>query len=233
MSDLAARLERLREAILGPEGELAGERLGVYRRLVRGSMREAIESILPRTVALLGSRFDDELDRFYRERGPKTHYLRDVPLELVEHLGPRWRDDPTLPSHLADVARLEALELTVAIGDDRRADARAELRLDAPALFQEAVAQASFDHAVHEEAEPPARRPVALLVYRDAEHALRTLELTPAAEAIVRRLRAGEPLGSAIEAGARDVGLPVDDALLSGTARLLADLGDRGVLLGS
>ncbi len=233
MAELELELERLRAAILGRDDPLVGERLGVYRRLARAAMNDAIGSILPRTVALLGARLDDELARFYAERGPRTHYLRDVPLELVEHAWRRWRDDPALPPHLADLARLEALELTVAIGDDDDARARPELRLDARAVFRAAVGQVSLAHAVHEDGEPPARRPVSLLVYRDAEHALRTLELTPAAAAIVTRLRAGEPLGIAIEAGAADAGVPVDDALLAGTARFLADLAERGVLLGS
>lgn len=234
MADLASLQDELRDVILGAlPSELEGTRLAVYRRLVRASLRSAIESILPRTVAVLGERLDGELDRFYRERGPKTHYLRDVALELVDHLAPSWAADPTLPPHLACLARLEALELTVAIGDDRNREARAELRLDAPAVFQEAVALASFAHAVHEAAEPPPARPVDLLVYRDAEHQLRMLELTPAAAAILRRLLAGETLERAIHGGASDATVPVDDSLLGGTARLLGDLGERGVLLGS
>ena len=234
MAELEARQRALRDAILGDlPASMRDTRLAVYRRLVRGSLREAIESILPRTVAALGARLDAELDRFYSSRGPKTHDLRDVPLELVELLAPAWERDPTLPPHVADLARLEALELVVAIGDDRRREARAELSVDAPAIFQEAVAMASFRHAVHEADDPPAARAVELLVYRDPDHALRTLELTQAAAAILRRLLAGEPLGAAIQGGARDATVAVDDSLLTGTAKLLADLGDRGVLLGS
>ncbi|MCC6646096.1 MAG: putative DNA-binding domain-containing protein [Polyangiaceae bacterium] len=233
MADLREAQARLREAILGPPGELEGQRLGVYRRLVRATLRGVVRDVLPRTAAALGERLEVELDRFCRERGPKTHYLRDVALELVEHLAPSWRVDASLPPHLADLARLEALELRVAVAGDERPDARAELRLDAPAVFQEALGQASFEHAVHEGADPPDARPVWLLVYRDDAHALRALELTRAAAEILERLRAGTTLGAAIEQGARAAGVPVDDALLAGAARLLADLADRGALLGA
>jgi hypothetical protein len=79
----------------------------------------------------------------------------------------------------------------------------------------------------------PEARDVALLVYRDAEHMLRYLDLTPAAAAILERmLRPDVTVKDAIVEGATASGVPVDDALLVGTSKLLADLADRGVLLG-
>jgi hypothetical protein len=98
---------------------------------------------------------------------------------------------------------------------------------------------ARYDHAVHElsgdpddRAEPEARA-VWLLIYRDAEHELRYLALSPAAAAILERmLRPGVTVERAIVDGAAEAGVPVDEALLSGTSVLLADLAERGVLLG-
>src|SRR4051812_800787 len=49
------------------------ERLLVYRRLVRGTLREAIELAIPRTLARLGALFDEYFERFLAERGPRTH----------------------------------------------------------------------------------------------------------------------------------------------------------------
>jgi hypothetical protein len=79
----------------------------------------------------------------------------------------------------------------------------------------------------------PEVRDVTLLVYRDAEHCARFLELSPLAGAIVDRLFAGDALGAALGAACASQGHTLDDAILSDTARLLADLGDRGVLLGA
>jgi hypothetical protein len=84
-----------------------------------------------------------------------------------------------------------------------------------------------------DEAAEPAERPVSILVYRDAEHRSRFLELTPLAAAILVRLFAGDALGEAMVAACTAQAHPLDDAVLGGAARLLADLGERGVLLGA
>ena len=92
--------------------------------------------------------------------------------------------------------------------------------------------------AVHElpredVAAEPEERSVSLLAYRDAQHRARYLALTPLAAAILERLIAGEALGAAMIGACASQGRPVDDAVLAGAARLLADLGERGVLLGA
>jgi hypothetical protein len=43
----------------------------------------------------------------------------------------------------------------------------------------------------------------------------------------------GEPLGAALAPACAAIGAPLTDAVLTDTARLLADLGERGVLLGA
>ncbi len=75
----------------------------------------------------------------------------------------------------------------------------------------------------------PAPRDVRLLAYRDDEHAVRWLELSLLADAIVGRLMAGEALAAAVARACEDHGAAAAGAV----ARLLADLGARGVLLGS
>src|SRR5690606_424910 len=79
----------------------------------------------------------------------------------------------------------------------------------------------------------PEQRPVDILAYRDAEHHARFLELTPLAAAILEQLFAGRPLGPSMVDACRAKEHPLDDAVLAGAARLLADLGERGVLLGA
>jgi hypothetical protein len=80
-------------------------------------------------------------------------------------------------------------------------------------------------------AEPP-RRDVRLLAYRDADHRVRWLELTPLAADVVDRLLSGQPLGDAVQAACAEHGVP-PATVLEDVARLLADLGSRGVVLGA
>jgi hypothetical protein len=61
---------------------------------------------------------------------------------------------------------------------------------------------------------------------------VRWLELTPLASAIVTRLLAGESLGEAVQ-HACSLAATAPASVLPDIARLLADLGERGVLLGA
>ena len=231
----------LARALLASEAptELAGTRLGTYRRLVRHNLDQVLRDLLPRTSSLLGERFWAEAAAFYEQQAPRTHYLRDVPGELVAWASERWNGDPTIARWASDLARYEIAshEASAAPGDEETT-ATAELSLDGPVVTADHVRALRLRYAVHEvspgepDASEPARRDVALVVYRDAEHELRFLELTPAAAAILDRLLGGAIVRSAITEGAAAAGVPVDDALLVGTSALLADLADRRVLLG-
>ncbi|HEY3496803.1 MAG TPA: DUF2063 domain-containing protein [Polyangiaceae bacterium] len=216
------------------------ERLLVYRTLVRTRLREAIELAIPRTLARLGTLFDEYFDRFLAERGPRTHYLRDVTSEWLDHAAPLWRADPRIPPYLHDLARHEALEIVVASGADvAPGTPTGELALDRRLSFIEAACVVRYAFAVHtlpeelaDRSEPPSRA-TALFVYRSPEHDVRYLELTPLAAAILEQLLAGAALGEAVTFAARTAAVPLTPAVLEGTASLLADLADRGALLGA
>jgi uncharacterized protein len=216
-------------------------RLLVYRTLVRAGLERVVRSLLPRTVARLGEEgFARAFDAWLHEAPPRSRFLRDVPGELVEHARLRWPGDPAVPAELVDVARLELLEAEVEAAVDPPAppDLVAALQLDAPVVLTGALRIARFDHPVHAlpddapAATLPPPAPTTLLLYRDAHHRVRTMTLSPLAAAVLERLAAGEPVGTAIPAGAAEAGEVVDDALLGRVSVLLADLAERGVLRG-
>ena len=230
------------EAILA-----AAPRLAVYRSLVRNGLGAVVARMLPRTRARMNAAcrggFDADVARFLDEVGPRTHYLRDVPAELLAWAGPRWRADPTVPAYLPDLAAHEiACFAVAAAAAPRGAPAAAEIALDRPIAFDESARLLRYGWAVHElrhsedpgesQGDPPARREVQLLAYRDGDHAVRWLELTPLAASIVERLVSGETLGAAI-VGACAEHDTAPAAVTADVARLLSDLGARGVLLGA
>jgi hypothetical protein len=215
------------------------ERLLVYRQLVRGNLREAIQLSIPRSMARLGPLFDEYFDRFLQERAPSTHYLRDVTTELLEFCVPRWQSDARVPRYLGDLARHEALHIEVsALPAPARDHVAAPLSLDQAVDLAPALRLLRYRHAVHELPEDEsdrseaAPRAVSLLVYRSPEHDVRYLELTPLAHGIVEQLLAQQPLGQAIQAAAVASAAPLTEAVLEGAARLLADLAERGVVRG-
>jgi hypothetical protein len=215
------------------------ERLLVYRDLVRGNLREAVELSIPRSIARLGSLFDEYFDRFLSERAPHTHYLRDVTTELLEFCLPLWRNDARVPTYLGELAMHESLHIEVSASPTlARGHVAAPLALDQGVELSAALRLVRYRHAVHElpEAETdrsePAERGVALLAYRSPEHDVRYLELTPLAHGIVQRLLADDTLAQAVQGAAAEAASPLTEAVLSGAARLLADLAERGVVWG-
>lgn len=218
-------------------------RLAVYRSLVRNGLSGVVLRMLPRTRARMnaacGGRFDQDFARFVEEVGPRTHYLRDVPAELFAWAESRWRGDPRVPAYLPDLASFELAFFAVSASEAALGGgAPGEVTLDRPLVFSGSARLLSYGWAVHElsadeeSTEEPARRAVRLLAYRDSEHTVRWLDLTPLAAAIVERLLEGQPLGAAVQHACEDLDA-APQAVLSEVARLLSDLGDRGVLFGA
>ncbi|WP_437596797.1 putative DNA-binding domain-containing protein [Sorangium sp. So ce590] len=246
-----------RAGLEGPDLEamaaLPPKRLLLYRSLIRRGLTGAIRAGIPRTAARLGARFEADAARFLDVELPRSRYLRDVAFEFVGFAAPRWAEDPEVPAYLADLARheLAAFAASFAEPDEEEAGApdaadargapasREELSLDRGARFQRAAALVRHEHAVHrleggESArDVPAREPTRLLVYRDAGHEVRFLELTPLAAEILGRLLAGAALRDAVVEGCAALGRPVDGPVLESTAALLSDLAERGALLGT
>jgi hypothetical protein len=74
---------------------------------------------------------------------------------------------------------------------------------------------------------------VALFVYRSPKNEVRYLELTALAARILEALLAGETLRDSLARAGRELDVPLDEAVLEGTARLLSDLAERGAVLGA
>jgi hypothetical protein len=210
---------------------------------VRHNVTGVIGTMLERTRARLEARVPGELDRavasFLDEVGPRTPHMRDVPAEFLAYATPRWRADARLPRWLVDYAELELIDFTIGVAPrPLPPPPLAEVTADRPLVFAEPKRLIHLEWAVNLLPEgdllaEPEARPVTLLVYRDAEHRSRFLELTPLAAEILERLFLGDALGAAMVAACLEKKHALDDSVLGGAARLLADLGERGVLLGA
>jgi hypothetical protein len=215
------------------------ERLLVYRELVHGNLREAVQLSIPRSMARLGPLFDEYFARFLRERAPRSHYLRDVTTELLDFCEPLWAADARLPAYLSELARHESLHIEVsALPSLPRGHVPEPLELERGVELGAALRLVRYRHAVHElpssesdRSEPP-RRDATLLVYRSPEHEVRYLELSALASALVESLLAGQALREAVQAAARQVEGELTEAVLASAASLLADLAARGVVWG-
>jgi hypothetical protein len=214
-------------------------RLLVYRKLVRGNLQGALRATLPRTLARLGARFESYFDEFLQASPPASHYLRDVAPSFLRFALPRWQEDEAVPAYLSDLARHEALQIELASLLARpKGHVTAELSLDEGVELIDAVRLVHYAWAVHRLPDdetsdaPPEHVQTSLLAYRSPEHDVRYLELGPFASGLLSALLERQPLRRALGEAAQQVGLPLDDELLNRAARLLAELAERGALLG-
>jgi hypothetical protein len=218
----------------------APPRMAVYRALVRNGLSSVVARLMPRTQARMNAtcegRFNADFARFLHDVAPRTHYLRDVPSEFFEWIKPRWSADAHVPRYLVDLGAHELACFALTSAPDAPVPAAVgEVDLSRPAVLASSMKLVRYGWAVHELPEDPEspampeRRNVALVGYRDPGHAIRWLELTPLAAHIVERLGAGDPVGAAIERACAELRAGAD---VTEVARLLADLGARGILLG-
>lgn len=210
-------------------------RFALYRELVRNNLKGVTYNLLSLTRERVGERFDRDFSAFLAESGPESPYLRDVPFEFVEWVLPRWAADPAVPRWATDSARHElALFAAGAAPPLPEPPTLVDLAVDRPVAMSGSVRLIGLEHAVHLPFEgAPEVRPVLLLVHRDAEWVVRVLELTDLAHALVERLLDRAPLQAAIADACTKTGQPMDDAALASIARLLADFGERGIILGA
>lgn len=228
--------ERDIEAMAG----LDEKRLLLYRKLVRRGLRAAIRVEIPRTAARMGPAFEACTERYFDHTLPRSPYLRDVAFEFFAWLSRSSLEELAVPPYLIDLARHELVAFTVACAPSEDSEQTGvPLELDRGVRFRAAVEIVRYAHAVHrlheelDAHDEPKAEPTALLVYRDDELEIRYLELSPLASHILDKLRSGETLRGAVLGACELLSQPVDGAVLQGTARLLEDLGQRGVLLGA
>lgn len=235
-----------RHGIDGEDAEallVSPRRLGLYRMLVRHNVVNVIGTMLERTRSRLehhgAGAFDRSVDAFLAAQGPRTPHLRDVPSELLAWTAPRWRSDQRIPRWLADYAEYELVDFTIGVAPrPAPPPPLADVTADRALVFADPRVIVHLGWAVHlmaadDLAAVPEERPVSLLVYRATDHTTRFLDLTPLAAAILERLFAGCPLANAMTEACAAASMPLDNAVLAGAAQLLADLGERGVLLGA
>ncbi len=215
-----------------------GGRLLAYRLLVRNNLAGVVFKMMSRTRARAEAAFDATFVQFLDEVGPKSHYLRDLPHELFAWARPRWEKDPSLPPYLVDLAAYELAEYAVSAAWDPSPPALVDLALDRGIAFAAHARLTRYRFAVHTLPDDPAdatipeHRDVALVLYRDADEALASLELSPLHAMAIERLFAGDALETGLRAATAFHEIALDDALLASFAQVIADLGERGVVVG-
>jgi hypothetical protein len=243
----------LRELLLGETpketafSSLGGkpERWQAYRRMVRSRFYEVTGHAFERLIGVVGiERFRALVDLFLAEAPPRSPYLRDVPGELVAFVASAWDRAgaaAALPEYALDLMRYEWAELDVGYSHQEvRASDVVPLVMDQRAVLSPAHRLLELGYAVHKlgtdgDDGQVTHGPVSLCLYRDLKtHDVETLELTPVAFDILTGIeQENASLTDVVRNVTRTESVEVDVAFVEALSALLADLVERGVLLGS
>ena len=207
--------------------------------MVRARMRGIIANVLKRTVAALGEdAWGDWYARWLDEAPPRTRYVREIVRELVAFALPRWREDPSIPDWLPELAEMEATRFELGYLDAPVPEA-GELAFEKVPVLSPFVRLLRVEHAVHrvraEELEAPPKEPTTLCIYRTADDRTGVRPLDDFAATLVASFEApGESdITTLVKRAAAQHSLPIDEPLVRRVGTLLADLLQRTILLGA
>jgi uncharacterized protein (UPF0276 family) len=209
----------------------------LYRRLVRGALRQPLYSFLERSAARLGETFDQSVDAWLAAGASPSPYLRDLPHDYVGWLEEEVEGRAEMPDWILELMRHELVHYRVsnAVALEVSEEAYGFV-LDRPLRFVLPCERMDYAYAVHElpaaldDRSEPRRETTRLLVYRDTSYVVHYLELSDFAAGLLDRLLAGQ----SVESSLRDqLGIsegPLPDERLASAGRLLFELAQRSLL---
>ncbi|MFW6348989.1 MAG: DNA-binding domain-containing protein [Thiohalospira sp.] len=216
-------------------------RMGVYRDLFFNNLRGMLADTYPACHAILGEERWTELVRlWFRDHRPTTPLFPELPRELMTWLErpdrPRPADEPPF---LAELAHYEWLEIAVAHEAAEPAPAVEGDLLEGAPVLSPAARWARYAWPVphlapdYQPTEPPAE-PTGVVVYRDRRDEVGFLGATPATLALLDGLAAAPGTTGRTLLGelAAAMGHADPAPLMAAGADILADLRDRGVIVG-
>lgn len=206
----------------------------VYRHMVRARLRGMIANALVRTVAALGEEaWNAWFDRWLDEAPPRTRYIREIVPELLDYCLPRWERDPSVPPWMIELAKLEVTRWEVGYTDAEPPEA-GELAFEKVPVLSPAVHVLRFAHPVHEKHETYAENPTWLCVYRRADDKTAVWAIDAFTAGILESFAAGDrTITDTVKSVAAQLEIPLDEKLVQRIGTVLAELVQRGILLGA
>ncbi len=225
-----------------PEG-IEARRLDVYRELFFNNVASLLSGTFPVCRDILGeAAWRGLVRRFYATHKAHTPYFLELPSEFLQWLQAGGAADPALPPFLGELAHYEWVELALSVSeaepDLADVDPAGDLLAGRPVVSPLAWPLA-YRWPVHRLS--PSFRPASagelptfLVVYRDADGAVRFLEVDAAAARLLELLDASpdQTGAGALARVAAELG-EAGRAAASRGADLLAGLQKRGILLGT
>jgi hypothetical protein len=217
---------------------LPARHVAVYNDMLFNNVCGFIDTCMPLSRKLLGEAAWRRLCRtFYRDWPLHTPWFRDIPREFVRYLQTGQPKQP-LPRWLPDLAHYEWTELAVDVMDVTRPPANPQGDLmQHTVVLNPARIDLHYDWAVHrigEQHKP--RKPIAthLVVYRDANDAVKFTEVNAATAHVLALLDTKPITGTQVmQQVAQQMQHPQPKQLVIFGATLLKQLQEQNIILGT
>ena len=227
-----------------PPADVEDRRMAIYRRLFFNNLKRMLEANFPVLRRLYTAAQWDALVRaFFVQHRCRTPLFPELPREFLQYLQDERGEHAEDPPFALELAHYEWVELALGIDDTDlgavEADAAGDLLEGVPVLSPLAW-PLSYRYPVHRAgpdyrpSQPPAE-PTHLLVYRYRADDVRFMELNAVSATLLRLLQedGGSPGLVLLKEVAAAIGHPNPDTVIEGGRRLLEDLRDRDVILGT
>lgn len=219
-------------------------RMAVYRELFFNNVEDFMASSFPvlreiyseeKWIAMIRDYFSRHLSH--------TPYFPQMPSEFVDYLQNERSGVASDPPFLLELAHYEWMELVLSYSDEepdwKTIDPDADLLANIPVVSPLAI-PLSYEFPVHEisednQPELPGENLTHIVVYRDKKDEVHFLEINTATQRLLQLFSENEKLTGkeALEIVAKEMNHPDPLVVINGGQSILADLRDKGVLLGT
>jgi hypothetical protein len=223
-----------------PPAGMAAQGAAVYRRLVANNLAGFVENGFPVLHALMTPEgWDDLTAGFLGGHRFTTPYFLDIGREFLDYLLGERPPRPSDPPFMLELAHYEWVELALAVADPEPPVAVDGDLLAGSPLLSPLAWPLAYRYPVHRIGPDflpyaPDAEPTYLVVYRDGEYDVHFLAVSPPTARLLELLdsgdrRSGEAL---LRQVAGELGHPDPAQVVARGGEALADLRERGVILG-
>ncbi|MGD2020414.1 MAG: putative DNA-binding domain-containing protein [Thiohalocapsa sp.] len=249
-TDLAAVQRAFAAHIRDPEraprpADVEDRRMAIYRELFFNNISGLLEGAFPVIRKLLADEHWRSLMRdFMIRHRAQTPLFLELSQEFLEYLGTtRAAQDTADPPFLLELAHYEWVELALRVSDDEpdpsHADPNGDL-MDGIPVISPLAWNLSYRFPVHRigpdfQPDTPGDAPTHLVVYRNRADHIEFLEINAVTQRLLTLLQGDIPRTGreAMQAIAEELSHPAPDKVVAAGARMLTDLRQRDVILGT
>lgn len=221
--------------------DVAPERMAVYEEIVFNNLFESVSACFPIARKIIGKRTWRALvQTFLRHYSARDPLFRSIPHQFLHYLNQEKADlPPSLPPYFKSLCHYEWVELQVAACPAHNVQLKVmhedDLANQRP-LFTAAMQLLDYAYPVHRISAryQPELQSTHLLVYRSHDDQVQFMELNAVTHRLISLLQRETLTGQqALTQIAKELQHPQPERIIEFGLSLLADLRDRGVIIGT